>query len=298
MSKALSPALAPPGVAASAAVPEVARPARSWEGLVPYLLVAPLALVFLAVLRRADGAGRRGLAFRLRDLRDPDPGLHAARTTSTCSPTSVTWVTYLKTLKFCLIVWVITLVLGFAIAYFLAFHIRSLTWQMTLFLLSRSRSGPRNVIRMISWIPLLGRNGLVNTALLATGLVEPAAGMAALLRLRGGPGLRPSLHAVHDRADLQLDDAHRPLADRGGARLPAPRAGRRCGTSSCRCRKPGIAIGSIFVITIVMGDFVTVGVMGGGQIASVGKIDLDPDLATCSSRRPRPTPWCSWSPCS
>ena len=53
---------------------------------------------------------------------------------------------------------------------------------------------------------------------------------------------------------------------------PARPAGRRCGTSSCRCRKPGIVIGSIFVITIVMGDFVTIGVMGGQQIASVGKI--------------------------
>ena len=31
-------------------------------------------------------------------------------------------------------------------------------------------------------------------------------------------------------------------------------------------------IGSIFVVTIVMGDFVTVGVMGGQQIASVGKM--------------------------
>src|SRR5712672_4641789 len=36
--------------------------------------------------------------------------------------------------------------------------------------------------------------------------------------------------------------------------------------------KPGIVIGSIFVITIVMGDFVTVGVLGGQQIASAGKI--------------------------
>ena len=36
--------------------------------------------------------------------------------------------------------------------------------------------------------------------------------------------------------------------------------------------KPGIAIGSIFVITIVMGDFVTIGVMGGQQLASIGKI--------------------------
>jgi putative spermidine/putrescine transport system permease protein len=36
--------------------------------------------------------------------------------------------------------------------------------------------------------------------------------------------------------------------------------------------KPGIVIGSIFVVTIVMGDFVTIGVMGGQQIASAGKI--------------------------
>jgi putative spermidine/putrescine transport system permease protein len=35
--------------------------------------------------------------------------------------------------------------------------------------------------------------------------------------------------------------------------------------------KPGVAIGSIFVIAVVMGDFITVNVLGGGQIASVGK---------------------------
>ena len=36
--------------------------------------------------------------------------------------------------------------------------------------------------------------------------------------------------------------------------------------------KPGIVIGSIFIITIVIGDYVTIGVMGGQQIASVGKV--------------------------
>ena len=36
--------------------------------------------------------------------------------------------------------------------------------------------------------------------------------------------------------------------------------------------RTGIFIGSIFIITIVMGDFVTIGVMGGQQIASIGKI--------------------------
>ena len=31
-------------------------------------------------------------------------------------------------------------------------------------------------------------------------------------------------------------------------------------------------IGSIFVVTIVIGDYVTIGVMGGQQIASIGKV--------------------------
>jgi putative spermidine/putrescine transport system permease protein len=34
--------------------------------------------------------------------------------------------------------------------------------------------------------------------------------------------------------------------------------------------KTGIAIGSIFVVTLVMGDFITVRLMSGGQSASVG----------------------------
>ena len=48
----------------------------------------------------------------------------------------------------------------------------------------------------------------------------------------------------------------------------------------------GIVIGSIFVITIVMGDFVTVGVMGGQQIASVGKmIQVQTSLPAVPARR-------------
>jgi len=36
--------------------------------------------------------------------------------------------------------------------------------------------------------------------------------------------------------------------------------------------KPGIMIGSIFVVTLVMGDFITVRFMSGGQSASVGRL--------------------------
>jgi putative spermidine/putrescine transport system permease protein len=46
----------------------------------------------------------------------------------------VTWQTYLQTLEFTVITWALTLVIGFTIAYFLAFHVRSATWQTVLFL--------------------------------------------------------------------------------------------------------------------------------------------------------------------
>ncbi|MGY4596434.1 ABC-type spermidine/putrescine transport system permease subunit I [Bradyrhizobium sp. GM22.5] len=81
--------------------------------------------------------------------------------------------TYLKTLKLCFIVWVITLFIGFWVAYFLAFHVKSKTWQMGLSLLCTIPFWTSNVIRMIAWIPLLGRNGLVNSGLVKTGLIKP-----------------------------------------------------------------------------------------------------------------------------
>ena len=48
------------------------------------------------------------------------------------------WVTYsvfLKTFKYALVTWALTLLIGFTVAYFLAFHLRKLPWQIALLLL-------------------------------------------------------------------------------------------------------------------------------------------------------------------
>lgn len=57
--------------------------------------------------------------------------------------------TYLKTLKLCFLVWAITLFIGFWVAYFLAFHVKSKTWQMGLSLLCTIPFWTSNVIRMV-----------------------------------------------------------------------------------------------------------------------------------------------------
>ena len=84
----------------------------------------------------------------------------------------ITLTLYLKTLEYALIVWAITLVIGFTVSYFLAFHVRSILWQMALFLVCTVPFWTSNIIRMISWIPFLGRNGLFNQALVGLGLTK------------------------------------------------------------------------------------------------------------------------------
>ncbi|MFO6420949.1 ABC transporter permease [Hylemonella sp. W303a] len=183
----------------------------------------------------------------------------------------VTLSTYLSTLKFCFLVWLTTLVLGFAIAYFLAFHVRSPGMQTVLFVLCTVPFWTSNVIRMISWVPLLGRNGLVNQMLTGLGLVDHPVEwllfsdfsvVLAFVHLYTMFMIVPIFNSMM-RIDRSLLEAASDAGASGWQTL---------WNVVVPLSKTGILIGSIFVITIVMGDFVTIGVMGGQQIASVGKI--------------------------
>jgi putative spermidine/putrescine transport system permease protein len=183
----------------------------------------------------------------------------------------VTFKTYLSTLKFCLIVWLITLVVGFFVAYFLAFHVRSATMQIALFLVCTIPFWTSNVIRMIPWIPLLGRNGLINSTLIKLGIIrEPlewliysdVSVILSLVHLYALFMIVPIFNSMM-RIDRSLIEA---ACDAGAS------GWQTIWNVVIPLSKPGVVIGSIFVITIVMGDFVTVGVMGGQQIASIGKI--------------------------
>jgi len=181
---------------------------------------------------------------------------------------AVTYRTYLSTLKFAVLTWAITLVLGFTVAYFLAFHVRTLKWQMTLFLICTIPFWTSNIIRMISWIPFLGRNGIINTALISTGVVRQPlefllfsefSTVLAYVHLYTLFMVVPIFNSMM-RIDRSLVEA---AADCGATGWKTIR------NVVMPLSKPGIAIGSIFVVTLVMGDFITVRLMSGGQSASV-----------------------------
>ena len=182
-----------------------------------------------------------------------------------------TFRTYLSTLKFCLIVWLITLVIGFTVSFYLTFHIRSTTTRIVLALLCTIPFWTSNVIRMISWVPLLGRNGLVNQSLVSLGLIDQPldwllySGFSVLLafvHINTVFMIVPIANSM-SRIDKSLVEAARDTGATGWQIL--------CYVI-IPLSKTGIAIGSIFVITVVMGDFITIGLMGGQQITSAGKV--------------------------
>ena len=181
----------------------------------------------------------------------------------------ITLTLYLKTLEYALFVWAITLVVGFTVSYFLAFHVRSILWQMALFLLCTVPFWTSNIIRMISWIPFLGRNGLFNQALIGLGLTqEPLefllfsdfAVVIAYVHLFTLFMIVPIFNAMA-RIDRSVVEA---ALDGGSSRW------RIIWEIIIPLSKTGIALGSIFVITLVMGDFFVVNTMSGGHSASVG----------------------------
>lgn len=183
----------------------------------------------------------------------------------------VTYTVFLNTFKYAAITWAFTLLIGFTVAYFLAFHIRSLNWQIALFLLCTIPFWTSNIIRMISWIPFLGRNGIGNTALINAGIIdEPLewllysdfAVILAFVHLYTLFMVVPIFNSMM-RIDRSLLEAARDNGASGWQTL--------WNVVIPLC-KPGIMIGTIFVITLVMGDFITVRFMSGSQSANVGRL--------------------------
>jgi putative spermidine/putrescine transport system permease protein len=241
---------------------------KSWTTLKPYLLITPQTLVFLLFLVfpivmigvvsfwQFNGYSMEP-AFTLDNYR--------------VVLTDVTFRTYLNTFKFTVLVWFFTLLIGYPVAYFLSFHVKELRWQVILFLVCTIPFWTSNIIRMISWVPLLGKEGLVNQILMGIGIINQPlefllysdfAVVLGMVHLYIIFMIAPIFNSLM-RIDRTLVTAAEDMGASGFQTFKEV---------VLPLSAPGIAIGSIFIVTLVMGEFVTVRLMGGGQAASVGKL--------------------------
>ena len=180
----------------------------------------------------------------------------------------VTWAGYADTARLAAITWVVTLVLGFTLAYFLVFDIVRVRVKIALFLMCVIPFWTSSVIRTISWIPFLGRNGILNSSLQALGVIDRPLDFLLFSEFT------TILSYVHVYTAFMMAPIFNTMAriDRSliEAAVDAGASARQVLTKIViPLSLPGIAIGSIFVVTLVVGDFTTLRLLGGAGASSI-----------------------------
>ena len=181
---------------------------------------------------------------------------------------SLTALNYWQTLKMLLITLGVTFVLGFTLAYFLVFDLVELRTKLLLFLLCVVPFWTSAVIRTVAWIPFLGKEGIINQAVMGIGLSdEPLqfllfsefAVLLSYIQIFTLFMMAP-LFNVMARIDKDLIEAAR---DAGASSIQI------LWNIILPLCKPGIAIGAIFVIALVASDFTAIRILGGSRVGTV-----------------------------
>ena len=180
---------------------------------------------------------------------------------------SLTVSNYLQTGKMLLITLGVTFVLGFTLAYFLVFDLVKLRTKMLLFLLCVVPFWTSAVIRTVAWIPFLGKEGIINKAVMGLGLANQPlefllfSEFAVLLSyiqiftlFMMAPLFNVMARINRDLIEAARDNGANSIQILFNIILPL-------------C-KPGIAIGSIFVIALVASDFTAIRILGGSQVGT------------------------------
>ena len=180
----------------------------------------------------------------------------------------VTVKNYIQTIKITAITWAITLGIGFTLSYFFVFDLVRFKVKIFFFLLVIVPFWTSGVVRIISWLPILGREGLVNKTVMGIGLSDQPwdwlffsefAVILSYVHVFSLFMVAP-LFNVMAKIDPSLFEAARDQWAKGWQILLY---------IIIPMTKPGIAIGTIFVVALVAGDFTAARVLSGGQMGTV-----------------------------
>ena len=175
---------------------------------------------------------------------------------------------YLTTAKMVGITWLVSVILGFTLAYFLVFDLVKLRTKLLLFLVLVVPFWTSSVTRTVSWVPFLGKEGIINNAEMDLGLSdEPLnfllfsefAVLLAYVHIFTLFMMAP-LFNVMARIDRQLFDA---------ARDAGANSWQIMWNITMPLCMPGIAIGTSFVGSLVASDFATIGILGGQRVGTI-----------------------------
>lgn len=176
---------------------------------------------------------------------------------------STTWTTLYTTA----VVIVASLLIAFPVAYYITFHVPQ-RWQVPLFFVAVIPFWTSYLIRMVAYIPVLGRNGVVAT-------------IWDVLRLPGTPDfllftefsqlfVMSILYALFAVGPIVFSLSRIDTAVLEAAGTLGARPSRAFRDVTLALAKPGIVTGAIFVGILVMQEYTTPLIMGGGKTPLLG----------------------------
>jgi putative spermidine/putrescine transport system permease protein len=173
------------------------------------------------------------------------------------------WETLLLTFKLSAWVTLLTFIIGYPLAYYVTRVVRSRILRRAVYIIVVTPLFTSNIVRAFGWIVLLGRRGLINDTLVATGLADrPQPLLYGELSIVLGltyimtPFMVLTVAAVLQNIDRSLEDAARDL-------------GASAWTAFCRVTfplsLPGVIAGALIVFTLSVSAYVTPSILSGGK---------------------------------
>jgi len=178
---------------------------------------------------------------------------------------------YGKTMMFSGITIGVSMLIGFPIAFFLTKIVKTFRNQMALFLIILTPFWTSYLIRTLAWVPTFGQKGVLNMVLLNLRFIDQPSEIF----------LYSSFSTIVAYIQLySLFMAGPIFFSLASIRPETIEAAQDLGASKFQVFKEiilplslsGIAIGAIFILTLTMGEFTTVAVIGGGKSATIGTL--------------------------
>ena len=178
------------------------------------------------------------------------------------------WKAYVSSLQIAIFSTAITLLVGYPIAYGMARAPEE--WRATLMMLVILPFWTSFLIRVYSWMGILGKEGFLNATLMWLGIVdEPLTILNTNTAVYIGivytylPFMILPIYAALDKLDISLLEA---AEDLGCTRTSA------FWLVTLPLSRPGIVAGSFLVFIPVIGEFVIPSLLGGSNTLMIGKI--------------------------
>ena len=177
--------------------------------------------------------------------------------------------TILFTVREAFMILALVLIISYPVAYFLARVIKSERLKLILLVLCIIPFWTSYITRMATWMPMLGREGLLNNILLAIGVIDQPASILlfsepamifVMVFLYSVFCVGPIYFSMARIDEEVIESAH----DLGAGGLQT------FFHVIIPLSLPGVATGAFFVIVMVMGEYATPAIIGGNKFPMLG----------------------------